>query len=186
MFTLCKHYKCEVFAIEELSIPSANNKKGKRYNRLVNNMWNRNLLIDQLRKRINASSSIFVEIQPQWNSVIGNLIFRNLELPDECLASIEIGRRGWEFSTQYIFKRRPKRKVVIYPDLELVKNQLSISLEEIGIDVPNLDEWKDILQAVKKSKSKYRFSSEAARKQHAERLFSKLYKERYLLTYEYL
>lgn len=186
LFNLCKHYKCEVFALEQLSIPAKDNHLGKRYNRLVNNMWNRNLLINQIRKRINASSTELVEVQPEWNSYIGNLIFRQEALPDECLASIEIGRRGWEFSTQYIFKRRPKRKVVIYPDLELVKNQLSISLEEIGIDVPNLDEWKDILQAVKKSKSKYRFSSEAARKQHAERLFSKLYKERYLLIYEYL
>lgn len=186
LFSLCKHYKCEVFALEQLSIPAKDNHLGKRYNRLVNNIWNRNLLVNQIKKKINASSTELVEVQPEWNSYIGNLVFRQESLPDECLASIEIGRRGWEFSTQYIFKRRPKKKVVIFPDLELVKNQLSISLEEIGVDVPNLDEWKNILQEVKKSKSKYRFSSEEARKQHSSSLFSKFYKERYLLTYEYL
>lgn len=186
LFNLCKHYKCEVFAFEQLSIPAKDNHLGKKYNRLVNNMWNRKLLINQIRKRINASSTELVEVQPEWNSYIGNLIFRQEALPDECLASIEIGRRGWEFSTQYITKRRPKKKVVIYPDLELVKNQLSISLEEIGVDVPSRDEWMDILLAVKKSKSKYRFSSEEARKRHSSSLFSKFYKERYCLIHEYL
>ena len=149
-------------------------------------MWNRNLLVNQIKKRINSSSTELVEVQPEWNSYIGNLVFRQESLPDECLASIEIGRRGWEFSTQYIFKRRPKKKVVIFPDLELVKNQLSISLEEIGIDVPSKDKWMDILLAVKKSKTKYRFSSEEARKRHSTRLFSKFYKRKFQHIYNYL
>ena len=186
LFNFCRHYKCEVFSVEDLNMISKDNKKGKGYNRLVNNMWNRNLLVNQIKKRIKASSTKMIEVQPQYNSYIGNLIFRNLTLPDECLASIEIGRRGWEFSTQYIFNRRPNKKVVIYPDLKLVKNQLSISLEEIGIDVPSLDDWMSILQKVKESKTKYRFSSSSARKQHSERLFSKFYKRRFCLLYEYL
>ena len=107
-------------------------------------------------------------------------------LPDECLASIEIGRRGWEFSTQYIFKRRPRSKTVIYPDLGLVKNRLMQSLEELHIDVPDLDEWIDILLEVKKSKSKYRFSTSEAQRYHSEGLFSKFYKNKYTLVHEYL
>ena len=186
LFELCKHYRCEIFAIEDLNIPSTDNKIGKRYNRLVNNQWNRNLLINQIRKRINASSTTLVEVQPQYNSYVGNLLFRQEYLPDECLASIEIGRRGWEFSVQYIFKRRLRSKTVIFPDLEAAKNQLSISLEEIGIDVSALEDWVSICQEVKKSKTKYRFSSEEARKQHSERLFSKFYKRKFLLTYSYL
>ena len=58
LFELCKHYRCEIFAIEDLNIPRTDNKIGKRYNRLVNNQWNRNLLINQIRKRINASSTV--------------------------------------------------------------------------------------------------------------------------------
>lgn len=186
LFNLCRYYHCELFAIEQLDIPSRDNGRGKGFNRLVNNMWNRNLLVAQIKKRIKASSTTFVEVQPQWNSYIGNLVFRKESLPDECLASIEIGRRGWEFSTQYIFNRRPRSKTVVFPELESVKNQLSVSLEEIGIDVPDLDDWLHILLEVKKSKTKYRFSSEEARRRHSECLFSKLYKCRYTVIEEYL
>ena len=149
-------------------------------------MWDRNLLFQQLRKHINSSSTKLVEVQPQYNSYIGNLIFRKECLPDECLASIEIGRRGFEFSTQYIFNRRQRKKTVIFPELELVKEQLIQSLEELNIDVSNFENWKDILSAVKESKVKYRFSTSDARKCHAEGLFSKFYKQKYLSTYRYL
>lgn len=169
-----------------MNIPNIDNKIGRGYNRLVNNQWNRNLLINQIRKRINASSTTLVEVQPQYNSYVGNLLFRQEYLPDECLASIEIGRRGWEFSNQYIFKRRLRSKTIIFPDLEAAKNQLSISLEEIGIDVSDLDDWLHILLEVKKSKTKYRFSSSGAQKRHSESLFSKFYKTKYTLIYEYL
>lgn len=186
LFNLCKHYRCETFSLEDLNIVPSDAKIGKNYNRLVNNMWNRNLFVNQIRKRINASSTKFIQVQPQWNSYIGNLVFRQEALPDECLASIEIGRRGWEFSTQYIFKRRPRSKTVIYPDLGLVKNRLMQSLEELHIDVPDLDEWIDILLEVKKSKSKYRFSTSEAQRYHSEGLFSKFYKNKYTLVHEYL
>ena len=180
LFNLCKHYKCEVFVVEDLSIKSKDSNKGKKFNRLVNNMWDRNLLFQQLRKHINSSSTKLVEVHPQYNSYIGNLIFRKECLPDECLASIEIGRRGFEFSNQYIFNRRQRKKTVVFPELELVKGQLIQSLEELNIDVSNFDNWKNILSAVKESKVKYRFSTSDARKCHAGGLFSKFYKQRYL------
>ena len=186
LFQLCRYYRCEVFSVEDLSIKPSDSKKGKKFNKLVNNQWNRNLLVQQIKKHINSSSTTLTEVQPQYNSYIGNLLFRKERLPDECLASIEIGRRGYEFSTQFIFKRRSQQKTVIFPNIELVKNQLSLSLEELGVDVPNLDNWKDILSEVKKSKVKYRFSSSDARKIHSEELFSKFYKRKYLIVYEYL
>ena len=186
LFTLCRHYHCEVFSLEDLNISHSDKKLGRRFNKLVNNTWNRNLLINQIRKYINSSSTILIEVQPQWNSYIGNLIFRQEYLPDECLASIEIGRRGFEFATQYIFNRRLHQKTVIYPKLELVKNQLILSLEELGVDVPNFNSWKDILSVVKESKMKYRFSTSEAQICHAEGLFSKFYKQKYLIVYKYL
>jgi len=139
LFALCKYYHCEIFSIEDLNIKTSDKKLGHRFNKLVNNNWNRNLLVNQLKKHINSSSTILLEVQPQYNSYIGNLLYRQEQLPDECLASIEIGRREFEFATQYIFNRRPHQKTVIYPKLELVKNQLTLSLEELGIDVPNFD-----------------------------------------------
>ena len=54
LFALCKHYKCEVFAIEDLDLVLQDNKNGKKYNRLVNNMWNRKLLEAQIAKRVKS------------------------------------------------------------------------------------------------------------------------------------
>lgn len=186
LFTLCRYYHCEVFSVEKLNIKPSNSELGHKFNKLVNNSWNRNLFIQQIKKHINSSSTMLIEIQPQWNSYIGNLVFRQEHLPDECLASIEIGRRGFEFATQYIFNRCLHQKTVIYPKLELVKNQLTLSLEELGIDVPNFDSWKNILSAVKESKMKYRFSTSEAQIYHSEGLFSKFYKQKYQIVYNYL
>ena len=183
---LSKHYKCEIFSIEDLNIESKDLNKGKKLNRAVNNQWNRNLLFNQLKKLINCSSTIFVPVKCQYSSYIGNLLYRREHLPDECLASIEIGRRGFEYSTQYIFKRRLQQKNIIFPNIDLVKNQLSISLEEIGIDVPELDNWKNICSEVKKSKKKYRFSLENAIKYHYSNLFSKFYYKKYVVVYTFL
>lgn len=178
---LSKHYKCEIFSVEDLNIKSKDLCKGKKLNKTVNNQWNRNLLFNQLKKLINCSSTIFVPVQCQYSSYIGNLVYRQEHLPDECLASIEIGRRGFEYSTQYIFKRRLQQKNIIFPNINLVKNQLSISLEEIGIDVPKLNDWKNICSEVKKSKKKYRFSLENAIKYHSSNLFSKFYYKKYVI-----
>lgn len=186
LFVLCRYYHCEIFSIEDLNIKSSDKELGHKFNKLVNNNWNRNLLLNQIKKHINSSLTILTEVQPQYNSYIGNLIFRQEHLPDECLASIEIGRRGFEFATQYILNRRPHKKTVIYPELELVKNQLILSLEELGIDVPNFDSWKNILSVVKELKVKYRFSTSEAQIIHSEGLFSKFYKQKYLLIYKYL
>lgn len=186
LFNLCKHYKCEIFAFEDIKMKSFDKEKGRKYNKLVNNMWLRDLLVQQIKKHILASSTTLVEVQPQYNSYIGNLIFRCEKLPDECLASIEIGRRGFEFATQYLFNRRQRKKTVVFPELELVKNQLIQSLEELNIDVPNLNDWKNILSAVKESKVKYRFSFSDAQKYHSESLFSKFYKQKYLCVYTFL
>ena len=159
---------------------------GHRFNKIVNNIWCRDLLVQQIKKHVNSSSTILVEVQPQYNSYVGNLVFRQEHLPDECLASIEIGRRGFEFATQYIFNRRLHKKTVIFPELELVKSQLALSLEELSIDVPNFDSWINILSAVKKSGVKYRFSTSEAQKWHSEGLFSKKYNKLYLKVYTFI
>lgn len=180
LFEICRHYKCEVFSLEDLKFKSDNSNRSKGLNRLINNQWLRNLMYNQIKKRIMASSTTFIEVQPRYSSFIGNLVYRNEKLPDECLASIEIGRRGFEFSTQYIFNRRQRQKTVIFPQVDAVKNQLSISLAEIGVDVPVIANWRDIYGAVKKSEKKYRFSMSDAIKEHSDSLFSKFYKQKYL------
>ena len=186
LFNLAKHFHCEIFAIEKLNMKSSDKGIGKRFNRLCNNSWNRNLLTQQLQKLIDASSTTYIEVLPQYSSMIGNLVYRQEHLPDECLSSIEIGRRGINFSNQYIFNRRPKEKNVVFPNLDSVKSQLVLSLEELNIDVPEFIDWKTILYKVKKSKVKYRFSTSDAIKWHKEGLFSNFYKNKYIEVYTYI
>lgn len=190
LFEVCKHYRCEIFVTEDLNFnkekKGKQNNKSKKFNKLVRNQWLRDLLVCQLRKRVNCSSTTFIEATPQYSSFIGNLVYRQERLPDEILASIEIGRRGFEFGTQYLFNRRPRQKTVIYPQVETVKNKLSISLAEIGVDVPELTNWISIYGVVKKSGLKYRFSMSDAKSFHSDSLFSKFYKHCYLDTYVFL
>jgi hypothetical protein len=132
--------------MEDLNIEQSTkqSRQNKKYRKLVNNNWNRNLLIQQITKHIKSSSTHLILIKPEYSSIIGNLVNRNLQLPDPILASIEIARRGFEFGTQYIFNRRPKQKTVILPSFEIVKQTISLSLEELGVVVPKLNEWKDV------------------------------------------
>lgn len=182
LFKLCKHYHCEVFSIEDLSMKTTNLSKGRRLNKLINNQWNRNLLFQQIQKHILASSTILIKVQPQYSSIIGNLVNRSLELPDPVLASIEVGRRGHEFSCQYIFKRRQQEKTVILPALESVKKSITQSLEELGVDVPEFNEWKELWPIVKKSKVKYRFPLS---EQLSGSPFSKNYKQKHQIVYTF-
>ena len=184
LFSLCRGYHCEIFAIEELTMTSVKEETFEdRYRRrLINNQWNRNLLIQQITKHIKSSSTTLVQVEPQYSSIIGNLLNRKLELPDAVLASIEIGRRGFEFSTQYIFKRRPIQKTVIFPLFDIVQKEVTLSLEELGADVPILKKWDDVFQLVKNPEVKYRVPLS---KSQLDSPCSKFYKRKYLTVYNF-
>ena len=183
--TKAKHYKCEVFAVEDLSIPTTDTKKGRKYNKLVNNSWNRNLLLNQIKKHINCSSTTLVELNPAYTSVLGNILYRKEYLIDACLASIEIGRRGLEYFSQYISKRKPKEKIVIFPDLDSVKPKLVQSLEELNM-FKEFDSWENFKSLVKDSKVRYRVSYSESFNRYSGVLFRKFHKRKYLITYQYL
>ena len=110
------YYKCEVFGLEELNIKSKDTDKGKHFNKLVNNVWNRTKLVNNIKKRCNVYSIRVMLVKPNYSSFVGNFLFRDLNLPDMTLASIEIGRRCYEFKTQYIDKKY-KKKNIILPDV---------------------------------------------------------------------
>ena len=179
---LCKHYKCEVFSIEDLSIKAEDTKKGKKMNRLINNQWNRNKLINILKKLINASSTRLIEVKPEYSSMLGNLIYRSEGLPDMVLSSIEIGRRGYEFNNQYLLKIKAQSKVIICPNLELVKERISMSLEELGIQ-SQFGDYKKLFSVLKKLKNKYRFLLDYVDKS---RVLSKFYKKRRIILYKFI
>ena len=157
LVNIAKHYRCECFGVEDLSIKSKDSKQGKSFNKLVNNNWCRNRLINNLRKRCNIYGIKFVEISPQYSSIIGNLAYRSFELPDMVLSSIEISRRCYEFNLQYLKKVKDKTKNVIFPKLtNSLIDKVKHALEEVKCFVDFVS-WKQITSELKKSKLRYRF-----------------------------
>lgn len=157
LVSIAKYYRCEVFGLEELNIKSKDTTKGKRYNKLVNNVWNRDKLVSNIKKRCNIYSIRVMLAKPNYSSFVGNFLFRDLRLPDMTLASIEIGRRCYEFKTQYIDKTKYKKKNIILPDVNDFNDRYIKSLEEFNIP----GEIKDLVEVynfLKNSKSRYRLS----------------------------
>jgi len=149
---LARHYKIESFGIEDLTIKSSDKEKGIRFNRLTNNLWNRNKLIQNLEKRLNIYGIRLYKIWPQYSSFIGNILNRNYF--DPIASSIEINRRTFKFSN--------KLKPVVFPEFKKLSNVISKSLEEFGnglIKLGTCKHWVDLYkQVVKNSKLRYRVS----------------------------
>ena len=151
------YYKVQLFSIEDLSIESKDSGKGKRFNRLVNNLWNRNSFVNNLEKRCNIFGIKLLKVKSEYSSFIGNFLFRSLNLPDPILSSIEISRRGYEFYNQYITKQKEIKKNIIQPEIDQFKHLYTKSLEEFNIEDNQLDFIK-LYYVFKKSKLKYRLS----------------------------
>lgn len=166
-----KYYRCEVFGLEELNIKSKDTTRGKHYNKLVNNVWNRNKLVNNIKKRCNTYSIRVILAKPNYSSFVGNFLFRGLRLPDMTLASIEIGRRCYEFKTQYIDKTRYKRKNIILPDVDDFNDRYVKSLEEFNIP-GEIRDMVEIYNFLKKSKSRYRVSLDELNHLEFSRCFS--------------
>ena len=151
------YYRCQIFSIEDLSIKSSNKEKGKHFNKLVNNCWCRNLLVNNLTKRCNIFKIKLLKVKPEYSSFIGNFLFRSLNLPDMILSSIEISRRGYEFNCQYITKTKNIKKNIIQPFISDFNDLIIKSLEEFNIN-EKFESLVDIYYFFKKSKLRYRLS----------------------------
>ena len=137
------YFRCCKFIIEDLEIKSQNHFKGKNFNRLINNFWCRNVLINNLQKRCNINDIELIKVNPAYSSFIGNLI--NDKYPDPICAAIEIGRRGY-------FKYKKNQ---FYPKLinkEILSNKWKEAKEW------SYQNWKELFQILKNSKLKYRVS----------------------------
>ena len=156
---IANHYRCEYFVMEDLSIPSKDNGKGKRFNRLCNQQWCRNRFCNILKKLCKLDKIKILEVIPNYSSFIGNLVYRKERLPDFVLASIEISRRGYEFNHQYILKDKDKKKNIVQGNFDEDKVVYIQSLEELGIDeIPS--SFQELYDIIKKSKTRYRFPLE--------------------------
>ena len=169
---LANHFRCEIFSLEDLNIKSSDKSKGRSFNRLCNNQWNRNLLVHVLEKNCKLYEIYFQKVLANYSSFLGNLVYREEKLPDPCLASIEIGRRGYEFYHQYVVKDKNKEKNIIFDKLENVRDRIAKSLEEFGY-FDTFESLSDLYYTLKKRKCNYRFSLERALKEH-QKSFSSL------------
>ena len=178
---IANHYECEFFVMEDLSIPSKDNGKGKRFNRLCNQQWCRNRFVNIIKKLCKLDKIKILEVIPNYSSFIGNLVYRSEKLPDFVLSSIEISRRGYEFNHQYILKDKEQKKNIVFGNFDEDKVIYIQSLEELGIDeIPS--SFQELYDIIKKSKTRYRFPLE----QCSMMVFSKNSIKNYQTLYKFI
>jgi len=139
---LMKSYHIKNISIEDLNIKTKNYNKGKKYNKLCNNDWNRNLFVNNLIKRCDINNMNVYKINTAYTSVIGNLKY---DYCDPVNASIEVARRGYQFNKMYI-------KNSFYPEFSL-KNQWNQWKKDVGLFT---EDWKDFYKHLKTLDLKYR------------------------------
>lgn len=153
IINLCIGYHVETVCLEDLSIRSSNKGNGKRYNKLLNNDWNRNYLVNNLVKWLNINTIKYLMVNPFYTSFMGQM--KNATDYDSVAASKEIALRG------YLMKRV---KIVDY-----VNNYLSSSVTTQWKEMlPNVNTYRDLynyFKSQKKSKNSYRFLFNEAEKQ---------------------
>jgi hypothetical protein len=89
LFEKLRHYGVYNFVIEELNFTDIDGKKVN--NRKINNVWNKELILQKIKKEICLSGMNLIEVNPVYTSFIGNIQHEEF---DPIAASIEIGRRG--------------------------------------------------------------------------------------------
>lgn len=147
---LCKHYQVECVGFEKLSILTKDHRKGKVFNRLVNNSWNRNKFINNLRKRLNILGIQNQEILANYSSSVGCL--DHPTETDSIAAAFEIGRRCYVFINRYVKKEKEFLDVdVMFPPIDrgLIKERWNSILSDYN---PKNIGYKGIHEYLKKEK----------------------------------
>ena len=136
------YWKCSKLAIEDLHIKSSDKGIGRNFNRLCNNVWNRNLVVNKLKMLGNTHGFSVIEVNPAYSSFIGNMLYGNEYTPDMIASSIEIARRAYN---KYL-------KGHFYPvfSIETIDERWKQTLSGIK-------DWKSAFRKVKESGLKYRF-----------------------------
>lgn len=148
--TLAKHYKCELVAFEKLDIKAQDHSRGKKFNMLVNNCWNRAKLIQNLVKRCVIARIKYQGVLAMYSSFIGQMT--NETEYDSIAASLELSRRAYLFNKAVKVKVKPRN--IVYPkfDLSILPTRWKERAWSEGIK-----SWKGLYLSLKKSKTRYRF-----------------------------
>src|SRR5574344_21110 len=148
------YYRCNKFVLEDLKFNT--NCSYNKFNRLTRNQWCRDLLENNITKRCNIYNINVIKVKSEYSSFIGNFLFRHVtNTPDMVLASIEIGRRGYEFSSQYINKTKDKKKNIVFPNISDFDDLYTKSLEEFSIK-EKADSLLALYSYIKNAKMTYR------------------------------
>ena len=139
---LVDYWKCSKLAIEDLSIKPKDQKKGKTFNRLCNNKWERQLFVNKLKMLAGIHRYELVEVNPAYSSIVGNFAYGSSTTPDMVASSIEIARRAY----------KKFEKGWFYPKFN-VETQDERWKQTLG----GVKTWKNLFLKVKEAKLKYRF-----------------------------
>ena len=89
-------------------------------------------------------------------TIIENFLFRQItNMYNMGLVSIEIWRRGYEYSNQYIDKTKNKKKNIVFPDISDFNDLYTKSLEEFSIK-EKPDNMLTLYSYIKNTKMTYR------------------------------
>ena len=179
---IANHYQCSSFVTEDLCIKNSDKSKGRKFNKLCNNQWCRTTFVSQINKYCKLFDIQLLQVMANYSSFVGNLVYRNEELPDMCLSSIEISRRGYEWNHQYILKDKNKEKNIIFNDNEYSYSKINQSLEELNYST-EYSNIKDLYYKIKNSKMRYRVSFDELTKS---RVFSKIHIKSYQTLYKFI
>ena len=111
---ICSHLQVEIIGVEQLEIKVKDHNKGKYFNKLINNTWNKKLLINNLCKRCNLLNIRLIEIAPEYSSFVGCLM--NPNDIDSIAAAKEIERRTRLFTETFIKKTLPRNTKILFPE----------------------------------------------------------------------
>ena len=139
---LVDYWKCSKLAVEDLSIKPSDKQKGKTFNRLCNNKWERQLFVNKLKMLAGIHRYELVEINPVYSSIVGNFAYGDENTPDMVASAIEIARRAY----------KKFEKGWFYP-----RFNISHINEPWKQTLCGVKSWKTLFPKVKEAKLKYRF-----------------------------
>ena len=139
---LVDYWKCSKLAIEDLSIKPSDKQKGKTFNRLCNNKWERQLFVNKLKMLAGIHKYELVEVNPAYSSIVGNFAYGGPTTPDMVASAIEIARRAY----------KKFEKGWFYPKFNVERLD-----ERWKQTLSGVKTWKDLFRKVKEAGLKYRF-----------------------------
>lgn len=128
------HYMCGAIVMDAVTIVSSDKKKGKYYNRLVNNQWLRTEFQNTYQRNAEELGARIIPVFTAYTSVNGNFVFRNLGLPDMCLAAFEMTRRAYLTIAHNLTEKDSRSDSYVFPDKDAFRQYFNDGCKELNID----------------------------------------------------